>query len=179
MKITKAFFAAGMACLLLTMISACVTDRNTLPDDTEDSSMAQAAGHDHIEDDLAELCATDEAATDPELIDICRQLAARFYKDTVDGGSNVFEPGCHRVYRVAGCPALGALFRSSGDLCQSNTRLAEWTNAGCHPAKPVDSSKFDCDAECRRIGADAGVCVTLKNFCAANIDSAKCECVFL
>lgn len=175
MKKINMLIIAGLSLLLLTAINGCTNHHQT----KSDRGLTNVTGHGHDVDNFAELCADDTALRDPDLIEICQQQARRFYKDTRDGGGNIFEPGCHRVYDNAACPAQGALFRASGDLCQNATRLAEWTNAQCHPTRPIDSSRFDCNAECRRIGADAGACVTVKNFCAAGIDSAKCECVFL
>ena len=151
-------------------------DVNSMP---KSDQIETAVGHDHAEDNLAELCAEDETEREEDLTEICQQLAATYYRDTLDGGENIFEPGCHRWFTNAQCAGQGNLFSSSGDLCLSNIQIAEWTNANCHPAKPVDSSKFNCDTECKKKGAQGGACVTVEDFCAAGIDSAKCECVFI
>ena len=133
---------------------------------------------------LMEFCANGRYEKDSAFTELCAELAASYwYKDLIDGGNDIFEPGCHRYYTQAGCPAgTGKLWRNSGDRCLDSNNpqiiIGEWTNPKCHPKKPVDSSRFDCNQECMKKGAMAGVCVTVKNFCAKGIDSAKCECIF-
>jgi hypothetical protein len=153
---------------------ACATPRAVTPVD-----QAAGGGHSHGTDDLGERCDAPGAEHDPDLAEICRQVRVRFYRDTRDGGPDVFRAGCHLVFDNAQCRGQGRLFPSSGDLCRSRRTIAEWTDPTCHPARPVDSAPFDCETECQKRGAQTGVCVTDENFCATGIDSAHCECVEL
>lgn len=138
--------------------------------------------HSHAAE-LEEICAAGEYEKDDPVAELCAEFAAtHFYKDLRDGGNNIFEPGCHRYYAQAGCPVgTGKLWASSGDKCFGTQNpkkiIAEWTNPGCHPKKPVDSSRFDCEKECQRRGSRTGVCITVPNFCAKGINSARCECI--
>ena len=92
-------------------------------------------------------------------------------RDTVDGGDDPMNAGCHRVYSDRSCE--GESVPLSGDYCLSRTLLVEYTDRSCHTAD--DKKDYDCDAYCRRTRRMPGFCVDDPGVCEPR-GSARCIC---
>ena len=99
------------------------------------------------------------------------KAGAFYFKDTVDGGDDPFNPGCEEVFLAAGCPGLGRVAR--GDRCSDAITLLEGTDQNCHQGDVVTT--YNCDELCRKNGHDAGTCGPIDSACAG-FGSATCVC---
>lgn len=108
-----------------------------------------------------------------EAVLMCNQCR---WKDTVDGGNDAFNPGCHQYFQGnAACAGAGTYY--SPDICNSPTLLSEWTDSTCHAGAPLDRVQIDCDKLCKDNGKLGGRCVTVQKVCdGGKKPAAKCEC---
>lgn len=99
--------------------------------------------------------------------------AAGDLQDQNDRGGDIWLPGCHYHYQVAGCTNGKPLM---ADFCHSDgVTIEEWFEQKCHI--PIgDHYSDNCDKKCKLLGLGAGKCTTVKAFCPGGIDSAFCEC---
>ena len=92
------------------------------------------------------------------------------FQDEGDDGDDIWAGGCHWHWGDKECSAAKMFF--SGDYC-NDYLLFEWTDDGCH--EPGDDKEvYDCREQCDK--GETGTCVTIKDHCGKERDSAKCEC---
>jgi hypothetical protein len=137
------------------------------------SSNAQGEMEKHHTSEIVIPCSTDEDCPRGASCTKKGVCAVTYLRDDTDAGDDIWKAGCHWFYSDADC-FYNKTFHA-GDSCLDKTRLSEWTNPECHPPQG-DIKEYDCDVECRRIGAPGGVCIYDPHVCGL-WPSARCLCI--
>ena len=105
-------------------------------------------------------------------------IASPFWRDTLDGGNDPLNPGCHLGFFNNVCTNAAFTGRQFGDRCLDASTLEEWTNPACHGDAALDKAFWSCTQVCIQFGL-VGCCTTAPIVCGNDpmMKSAYCKCV--